>query len=70
MMGQDSCTDEALEDAKSTETKLAPEHWEETVEESSGPAKLRENEDDDLEDDEKAINDRPENARWLVWDST
>lgn len=62
--------DEALEDAERAETERGPEHGEEAVEEGGGPADLGEDEHDDLEDDEQAVDDRPEDARGLVGDRT
>lgn len=57
-----------LEYAQRTETESSPQHGEEAIKECGGPAEFRQNEGDDLEDDEEAIYDRPEDTTNLIWD--
>lgn len=59
---------EELEDSERAEAEGGPECGEVAVEEGGGPADLGEDEHDDLEHDEQAVDDRPEDARRLVWD--
>ena len=65
---EDRRTDEALEDAQGTKAKVLTEDGEVGREEARGPADLREDEDDDLEDDQQAVDNRPEHARRLIRD--
>lgn len=65
---EDRRADEALEDAERAEPEGRPEHGEVPVEEGGGPADLGEDEHEDLEDDEQAVDDRPEDAGGLVRD--
>ena len=57
---------QALYDAERAETEVVAEDGEEAVEERHGPADLRENEDDGLEDDEQPVEHCPESSRGLV----
>ena len=63
---EDRRADEALEDAEGSEAEVGPKDGEEPGEERGGPAYLGEDEDDDLEDDEQAVHDGPEDACGLV----
>ena len=65
---EDRRADEALEDAERAQAEVGPEHGEVLGEEGGGPADLGEDEDDDLEDDEEAVDDGPEDAGGLVRD--
>lgn len=67
VVGEDSGTDEALEDTQCAETEVAAEYREVTVEEAGGPPEFGENESDDLEDDEQAVDNGPEYSCRLVW---
>jgi len=66
VVGEHSSSDQALNDTKSTETKVFPKDGEETVKEDCWPSEFGEKEHDDLADDEKAIHDGPENASRLI----
>jgi hypothetical protein len=55
-----------LSDAEWAEAKVVPEDGEVCLEERRRPAELGEEQDDDLEDDEEAVEDRPERAGRLV----
>jgi hypothetical protein len=55
-----------LGDAERAEAKVVPEDREVRLEERRRPTELGEEEDDDLEDDEEAVEDRPERAGRLV----
>lgn len=57
---------QALNDTQSAEAKFVSEHWEELLEESRGPTDFGEEEDDNLTDDQKAVEDGPEYAGGLV----
>ena len=57
---------QSLEDPERTKAKLRPEHWEKAIEEGHRPGDLGQDEEDELEDDEKAIDDCPEDTRWLI----
>lgn len=46
---------------------MATENGEEAIEEREWPANFGENENDDLEDDEQTVHDRPEYTSGLVW---
>ena len=63
---EDRRADEALEDAEWPEPEVAAEHGEVVVEEGVGPADLREDEGDNLEHDEDAVDDCPEDTSGLV----
>ena len=65
---EDRRANETLEDPERAEPKVGAEHGEVRREEGRGPADLREDEHDDLEDDEQPVHDRPEDARGLVGD--
>ena len=65
---EDGRADEALEDAEGPQAEVGAEHREVLGEEGGGPADLGEDEDDDLEDDEQAVHDCPEDAGGLVRD--
>jgi len=67
-MGEDHGTDQALENPKGTETKGAPENREEMIEEGGWPTNFREDKDDDLKEDEDAVDDCPEDSCRLVGD--
>lgn len=58
---------QALNNTQSAEAKVLSKHWEEFVEESGGPTDFGEEEDYNLCDDQKAIEDGPEHAGGLVW---
>lgn len=66
---EDLGCNQALEDTEGTETELRAEDGEEAVEERHGPADLREEQDDGLEDDKESCNHSPENTSRLVRDS-
>ena len=57
---------QALDDAESPDAKFVSKHGEEPLEESRGPTDFRKEEDDDLSNDQKAVEDGPEDAGWLV----
>ena len=59
---------QALNHAERAQSKVVAEGREEPVEEGGGPADLGEDEHEHLEDDEQAVDDRPEDAGGLVWD--
>lgn len=67
MVREDGGADEALEDAEGSESECTAQHREEAVEERVRPTDLGEDEDDDLEDDEEAVHDRPEYSGGLIW---
>lgn len=66
MLREHSGTDESLEDAQCTEPKAGTKDREKAVEEDSGPADFRHDQDGHLEDDEQAIHDGPEDPAELV----
>lgn len=66
MVRKDGSTNQTLEYAEGTKTKLRSQYGEVFVEEFVGPTTLREKENDNLEDDEEAIENGPKNARRLV----
>ena len=66
MVREYGCADEALEDTERSQTEAGAEHWEEAVEETGRPPDFRQNENNDLEDDEEAVDDGPEDACGLV----
>jgi hypothetical protein len=55
-----------LDDSKSTNTKFTSQYREEPLEESSRPANLGENEDDDLTNDQQTVQYCPEHSGGLV----
>ena len=57
---------QALNDAESAEAKIVSKHGEEPLKESRGPADFRKEEDDDLSNYQKAVEDGPEDAGRLV----
>ena len=57
---------QALNDTERTQTEVVAENREEAVEESSGPANLGHDEDDNLENDEEPVEYGPECASGLV----
>lgn len=65
-MRQYSGSNEALNDAKSTKTKVPPKYREKTGEESGWPANLRERKENYLADNQQAVQYRPEYPSWLV----
>lgn len=68
VMAEDRGSDEHLDEAQGTNTKILSEDWEIPVEKLGWEAELREDEYDGLEDDEEPVEDRPEGACWLVRD--
>ena len=60
---------QALEDPEGAETKVGAEDGEEPLEEGDGELELREEEDNDLADDKETIDNSPEDASGLIWDS-
>jgi len=69
---EDGRADEALEDPERPQAELAPEDGEVAVEEGGDPAHgaFGEDEHDDLEDDEEAVDDGPEDTGGLIWHGT
>ena len=63
---EDCRTNKALEDSERAEAEVGAQDGEVLGEEGGGPADLGEDEDDDLEDDEEAVHDSPEDACGLV----
>ena len=57
---------QALENSKGAKAKGRAKHREEAVEKRHWPADLGEDEEDDLEDDEQAVDDGPEDACGLI----
>jgi hypothetical protein len=57
---------QSLENTESTKPKVRAKHREKAVKESGWPANFRQEKDNNLEDDEKAVNDGPENTPDLV----
>ena len=57
---------QALNDAESADAKIVSKDREELLEESRGPTDFREEKDDDLSDDQKAVEDGPEDPSRLV----
>ena len=57
---------QALNHAERAQSKVVAEDREEPVEEGCGPADFGQDEDNDLEDDEEAVHDSPEDACGLV----
>lgn len=57
---------QSLENAERTQTETGAKDWEETIEERSRPADFRHNQDYDLEDDKKTVDDGPEHATELI----
>jgi hypothetical protein len=55
-----------LDDTQGAEPKIVSEHWEEFMEESGGPTDFGEEEDDNLTDDQKTVENGPEHAGGLV----
>jgi len=60
---------QSLENAERTQTETGAKDWEETIEERSRPADFGHNQDYDLEDDKKTVDDGPEHAAKLIGDS-
>ena len=58
---------QAFKDPECTEAKLRTKDGEEAVEEGHGPFDLGQDQEDDLKDDEEAIDHSPKHASWLVW---
>ena len=57
---------QALDDAESPEAKVVSKHGEEPIEESRGPADFGKEENDDLSNDQKTVEDSPEDAGRLI----
>jgi hypothetical protein len=55
-----------LENTKSTEPKVRTKHGKKSVKENGWPANFRKKKYDDLENDEQAVDDGPENTPNLV----
>lgn len=58
---------QTLDDSKCAEAKVVSKHGEETIEEGSRPTDLRQNENGNLANYEKAVEDCPECSCGLVW---
>lgn len=67
---ENRCPNESLEDPEGAEAKLRTEDREKAVEEGHWPRDLRENEKDELEDDEEAVEDGPEDSCGLIGNGT
>ena len=67
MVREDCRANKALEDSERAEAEVGAQDGEVLGEEGGGPADLGEDEDDDLEDDEEAVDDSPENTSRLIW---
>lgn len=61
-------SDQSLEDSQCTSTKIRTEDREVPVEELDWPTDLGEDQDNSLEDDQQAGNDRPEHSSRLIRD--
>jgi hypothetical protein len=57
---------QAFNDAKCTRSEFVPENREKPVEECHWPTTLWHEKDDDLSDDEQAVQDSPEDASGLI----
>lgn len=66
VVGENRGSDESLEDPERAKAKLRTEHREKAIEEGHRPGDLGKDEEDELEDDEKAIDDCPEGTCWLI----
>ena len=66
VMREDRGADEALEDAEWPKPEVAAEYGEVVVEEGVGPADLGQDESDDLEHDQDAVDDCPEDTSSLI----
>jgi len=66
MMGENCGSNQALNDAESADAKVVSKNGEEPIEESRGPTDFGKEEDDDLSDDQKTVEDGPEDAGRLV----
>jgi len=67
VMRENSSTNKHLDETKRSKAEFLAQNWEEPGEENGRPPKLGEQQDNDLENDEEAIEDGPERACWLVW---
>jgi len=68
-MREDGGAQEHLEKTQCADTKFISEDREKTVEELGRETEFREDKNDGLEDDKKSVQDGPECARRLIWDS-
>lgn len=59
-------SDETLEDTEGADSEFRSQHREELVEEFRRPSDLRKDHDDDLEDNEQAVENSPENTSRLI----
>jgi len=66
-VGKNCSSNQALNDAKSADTEVVSKDREEPLEENRGPTDFREEEDDDLSNDQKTVENGPEDAGRLVW---
>ena len=60
---------QALNDAKGADAEVVSKDGEKLIEESRGPTDFRKEEDDDLSNDQKTVEDGPEDASRLVGNS-
>jgi len=66
VVGENRGSNESLEDPERAKAKLRTEHREKAIEEGHRPGDLGKDKEDELEDDEKAIDDCPEDTCWLI----
>jgi len=66
MMGEDCSPDQALNNTKGADAEIVSKDGEKLIEENRGPADFGEEEDDDLSNDQKTVEDGPEDAGRLV----
>lgn len=61
---------QSLKDPKWSQTKIRSQHREESIEERHRPRYFGKKKEDDLEDDEEAVDDGPEHTGGLIWHGT
>jgi len=66
MVGENRSPNQALDDAESTDAKVVSKDGEEPIEESRGPTDFGKEEDDDLSNDQKTVENGPEDTGRLV----
>jgi len=66
VMGKNRGPNQALNNSESADAEIITKDWEKLVEKRRGPSDFGEEEDDDLSDDQKTVENGPEDAGWLV----
>jgi len=66
MMGENCSSNQAFNDTESADAKIVSKDGEELIEESRRPADFGKEEDDNLSDDQKTVEDGPEDTSWLI----